>query len=91
MGSFCLWLGGLESSGHPTGRPVEPIPSDDGANLIFFTAFPHKARGLGIEPRFTASKAAVLPLDDPRALCGINSGRCLPRTLRVANGAGSYR
>jgi hypothetical protein len=24
-------------------------------------------------------------------LCGINSGRCLPRTLRVANGAGSYR
>ncbi len=23
------------------------------------------ATGLGIEPRFTASKAAVLPLDDP--------------------------
>ncbi len=26
------------------------------------------AAGLGIEPRFTASKAAVLPLDDP-AIC----------------------
>ncbi len=24
------------------------------------------ARGQGFEPRFTASKAAVLPLDDPR-------------------------
>ncbi len=24
------------------------------------------ARGRGFEPRFTASKAAVLPLDDPR-------------------------
>lgn len=23
-------------------------------------------RGLGLEPRFTASKAGVLPLDDPR-------------------------
>ena len=34
-------------------------------------AFPYKARGPGFEPRFTASKAAVLPLDDPRALYGI--------------------
>ena len=31
--------------------------------------FPHKAGGLGIEPKFSASKADVLPLDDPPALC----------------------
>jgi hypothetical protein len=32
--------------------------------------------GLGIEPRFTASKAAVLPLDDPARIRGV-----YPRSL----------
>ena len=30
--------------------------------------FVHTAAGLGIEPRYAASKAAVLPLDDPAAV-----------------------
>lgn len=35
-------------------------------------SLPHKAPGLRFERRFTAPKAAVLPLDDPGALCGIS-------------------
>ncbi len=42
------------------------------------------ARGLGLEPRFTASKAAVLPLDDPRAKRTIWYGQelTLPPNIR---------
>lgn len=41
------------------------------------------AAGLGIEPRFTASKAAVLPLDDPARLPG-NSKDAEKVTLLLA-------
>ena len=46
----------------------------------------YSARGPGFEPGCAASKAAVLPLDDPRAeyvknvvACGTGAGCCLPR------------
>ena len=45
--------------------------------------FCFSARGQGFEPRFTASKAAVLPLDDPRI-----HRKCYNKTLiksKIAN------
>ncbi len=36
-----------------------------GAGAAYRLAIYKLAPGLGLEPRFTASKAAVLPLDDP--------------------------
>ena len=46
-------------------------------NLVtkFLTPFLHKAPGPRFEREFSAPKADVLPLDEPGALCGINTNR----------------
>lgn len=52
---------------------IEKDPRNEGL-FLFVTA------GKGVEPRLTASKAAVLPLDDPAIF--IFSQLCLPSILR---------
>ena len=58
-------------------RPSRPVHRRPNRELGFARSF--VAPGQGVEPRFSAPKAAVLPLDDPgREECSVPGGRSSP-------------
>lgn len=59
--------------------PIQPTPSQDSRfSAIRFSAMEAVAAGLGFEPRLTAPKTAVLPLDDPAKPRGTIPEQTLP-------------